>query len=64
MRHHGDVARLELPADQLPRAVTEPLRGQIRRALLAAGFRYVTLDLGGLQSGAFTLTELRKGPVD
>ena len=55
VRHHGDIARVELPADDLPRAVTEPLREEIRRAVTAAGFRFAVVDLAGLQSGAFTL---------
>lgn len=55
VRHHGDVARLELAAEDLPRAVTEPLRQQVLEAVRGAGFRFVALDLGGIQSGAFTL---------
>jgi uncharacterized protein len=55
VRHHGDVARIELAADDLVRAVAEPLRTQIQRAVTAAGFRFVAVDLGGIQSGAFTL---------
>ena len=60
VRHHGDIARLELPADDLVRAVTEPLRGQVLRAVRAAGFRFVALDLAGIQSGAFTLSLLTR----
>lgn len=59
VRHHGDVARVELPAADLARAAAEPLRRQVRQAVLQAGFRYAALDLGGLQSGDFTLTVLR-----
>jgi uncharacterized protein len=55
VRHHGDVARIELPAGDLLRAVTEPLRDAVREAVLAAGFRFATVDLAGVQSGAFTL---------
>jgi uncharacterized protein len=55
VRHHGDVARLELPAADLIRAVSEPLRSAVQAAVLAAGFRFVTVDLAGIQSGAFTL---------
>ncbi len=55
IRHHDDIARLELPADQLVAAASSPLREEILRAVRAAGFRYVALDLGGMQSGAFTL---------
>jgi uncharacterized protein len=55
VRHHDEVARIELIAEDLPRAVTEPLRSQVLRAVRGAGFRFVTVDLGGIQSGAFTL---------
>lgn len=55
VRHHGDVARVELSADDLVRAVTEPLRTAVRDAVRGCGFRFVALDLGGVQSGAFTL---------
>ncbi len=63
VRHHGDIARIELPADDLVRAAAEPLRRQVRQAVVGAGFRYAVLDLGGLQSGDFTLTVLRRDPV-
>jgi uncharacterized protein len=55
VRHHGEIARIELPAEDLPRAVTDPLRAAVRDAVVAAGFRFATVDLGGVQSGAFTL---------
>jgi uncharacterized protein len=55
VRHHGDVARIELPVDDLPRAVGEPLRSAVQRAVISAGFRFAALDLAGVQSGAFTL---------
>jgi pyridinium-3,5-biscarboxylic acid mononucleotide sulfurtransferase len=54
VRHHGDVARVELPVNELARAVAE-LRGPIHSAVVAAGFRFVAVDLAGIQSGAFTL---------
>jgi uncharacterized protein len=59
VRHHGEVARIELPADDLVRAVTEPLRTLVHEAVTGAGFRFVTVDLAGLQSGAFTGAYLR-----
>ncbi len=60
VRHHGDVARIELPMPDLVRAVTEPTRELVRRAVVGAGFRFVTVDLAGMQSGAFTLTVLQQ----
>jgi pyridinium-3,5-biscarboxylic acid mononucleotide sulfurtransferase len=58
VRHHGDVARVELPAGELVRAVSAPAREQIRAAIIAAGFRFVAVDLAGIQSGAFTMSLL------
>jgi len=58
VRHHGEIARLELPATDLVRAVSEPLRTQVQAAVRRAGFRFVVVDLAGLQSGLFTLTVL------
>jgi len=54
VRHHGDVARVEFPVADVARAASE-LREPILDAVRAAGFRFVALDLAGLQSGAFTL---------
>ncbi len=55
VRHHGEVARVELPESDLVRAVTSPLRERVDAAVRAAGFRFVAVDLRGIQSGAFTL---------
>jgi pyridinium-3,5-biscarboxylic acid mononucleotide sulfurtransferase len=55
VRHHGDVARIELPLADLERAAAPPLREQVSQAVLSAGFRFVALDLAGMQSGAFTM---------
>ncbi|WP_316574387.1 ATP-dependent sacrificial sulfur transferase LarE [Nocardia canadensis] len=55
VRHHGEVARIEVADADIARAAVAPLREQIQAAVRAAGFRFVALDLAGLQSGAFTL---------
>ena len=60
VRHHGDVARVELPPVDIPRAVAWPLRDAVHRAVRAAGFRFVCVDLAGLQTGAFTLALIDK----
>ncbi|HEV2018633.1 MAG TPA: ATP-dependent sacrificial sulfur transferase LarE [Gemmatimonadaceae bacterium] len=54
-RWHETVVRLEIPAEMFERVVTDPLRGELRRACRRAGFKFVTLDLGGLQSGSLSL---------
>ncbi|MFI6072022.1 ATP-dependent sacrificial sulfur transferase LarE [Actinoplanes sp. NPDC051343] len=55
VRHHGPVARIELPVEDLVRAVTDPLRTRVRAAVVEAGFRYAAVDVAGVQSGSFTL---------
>jgi len=52
VRHHDDVARLELPRADLPRAVEPEMARQISAAVKAAGFRYVALDLEGYRMGS------------
>ena len=60
VRHHGEIARLELPVADLPRAVSE-VRDALLAAVKSAGFRFVSLDLAGIQSGAFTLPLVTRG---
>ena len=60
VRHHGDLGRVELVAADLERAKVEPLRSAIRNAVLGAGFRFVSVDPAGLQSGAFTLALIER----
>ncbi len=59
VRHHGEVARLELPLDELELAVRPETRQRLVARVRGAGFRYVSLDLAGVQSGAFTLSVSR-----
>jgi uncharacterized protein len=62
VRHHGEVARIELPAHDLTRAVSEGTRQQVHAAVMAAGFRFVAVDVLGIQSGAFTMSALAEQP--
>jgi pyridinium-3,5-biscarboxylic acid mononucleotide sulfurtransferase len=64
VRHHDEIARIELPPADLPRAVAEPTRSLILDAVRAAGFRFVAVDLAGVQSGAFTLPLVEAPPHD
>jgi uncharacterized protein len=49
VRHYGDTARIELPADDLARAAA--MAADLVEAVTGAGYTYVTLDLAGLRSG-------------
>ena len=59
VRHHGDIARVEVPLADLGRFTEPGVREGVLTALRAAGFRHITLDLAGLQSGAFTMAVVR-----
>lgn len=50
VRHHGEVVRVELPLADLPAALEQ--REAVVEAVLAAGWRFVALDLEGLRSGS------------
>ncbi len=50
VRHHGEVARVEVDGPELERAFS--LRDQVVVAVRSAGYRYVTLDLEGFRSGS------------
>jgi pyridinium-3,5-biscarboxylic acid mononucleotide sulfurtransferase len=52
VRHHGELARIELTRDELPRALSLDVFDRVSRELRALGFRYITLDLEGFRSGS------------
>ena len=52
VRHHGDVARIELPAGELARILEPGCRERVVGVVLSTGYRFVTLDLEGFRSGS------------
>jgi uncharacterized protein len=52
VRHHGDLARVEIARSELPRALTMEMLDAITAALKQAGYQYVTLDCTGFRSGS------------
>ncbi len=59
VRHHGEIARLEVGPEELERAFAE--REKITAELLDAGFLYVALDLAGYKSGSLNAALKKKG---
>jgi uncharacterized protein len=51
VRHHGEIARIEVPVADLDRVVSR--REAVVAAVRAAGYRWATLDLAGFRSGGF-----------
>jgi pyridinium-3,5-biscarboxylic acid mononucleotide sulfurtransferase len=52
VRHHGELARIEIGRDELARALEPGTRETIVRELKAIGYRYVTIDLQGYRMGS------------
>ena len=52
VRHHGDLARIEIAREDLPRALSLPTLQKITAAIKPLGFLYVTLDTEGYRSGS------------
>jgi uncharacterized protein len=50
VRDHGDLARIEVPPQEITRAVA--VKDDVAAALRGLGFRYVTIDLEGFRSGS------------
>lgn len=50
VRHHNELARLELPAEEFAQAIAQHMT--IVNGIKAAGYRFVTLDLAGFRSGS------------
>lgn len=51
VRHHGDVARIEVPREDLPRLLEPGLGARLSEEVRAAGFLHVAVDLDGFRSG-------------
>jgi uncharacterized protein len=52
VRHHGNLARIEIANEDLPRALSLPVFEAITTAIKPLGFLYVTLDTEGYRSGS------------
>ncbi len=52
VRHHGNLARIELPAGDMPLVMAPEQREKVVAKLLSLGYNYVALDLAGFRSGS------------
>jgi uncharacterized protein len=52
VRHHGRVARIEVPSEQIEALVRPETRAAITAAIKGTGYTYVTVDLDGFRSGS------------
>ena len=54
VRHHGDVARIEVEEAEIPRLIAE--RGRVTAAVREAGYKFVSADLEGYATGSLNRT--------
>ena len=64
VRHHGEIVRIEIALEELPRALTAEMAREFTAVFKGLGFKFVTLDLEGFRSGSMnqllTADELRR----
>ena len=56
VRHHGNLARIEINPDEMKKLMTSAIRETIVSGIQQAGFTYVTLDLCGYRTGSMNET--------
>jgi uncharacterized protein len=65
VRHHGEMVRIEIAREELPRALTAEMAREFTAVFKELGFKFVTLDLEGFRSGSMnqllTAEELLRG---
>ncbi|HEY6304400.1 MAG TPA: ATP-dependent sacrificial sulfur transferase LarE [Terriglobales bacterium] len=65
VRHHGEIVRIEIAREELPRALTAEMAREFTAVFKGLGFKFVTLDLEGFRSGSMnqllTAEELLRG---
>jgi uncharacterized protein len=52
VRHHGDIVRIEIAREELPRALSSEMAREFAYIFKKLGFKFVTLDLEGFRSGS------------
>jgi len=57
VRHHGEIARIEIARDEMHRALTPEMFLEFTRVFKSLGFAFVTLDTEGFRSGSMNSTK-------
>lgn len=64
LRHHGELARVEVDPAELPRALDPGMATRMVDALKPLGFRYVSLDLEGYRTGSLNeVLQIAREPI-
>ncbi|HEY4677851.1 MAG TPA: TIGR00268 family protein, partial [Candidatus Angelobacter sp.] len=57
VRHHGEIARIEIAQDELARALTPEMFREFTQVFKALGFTFVTVDTEGFRSGSMNIAK-------
>jgi uncharacterized protein len=60
VRHHGDLARIEVGKSKIKRAISPEIAARIAVAFKKIGYNYITLDIEGYRQGSMNEPLLRK----
>ena len=52
VRHHGEIARIEIARDEMPKALSVEMFDRLSREFKRIGFRFVAIDVDGYRTGA------------
>jgi uncharacterized protein len=52
VRHHGDIARIEIDREEMARALSIEMFGRFSSEFKKLGFRFVAIDVDGYRTGA------------
>jgi pyridinium-3,5-biscarboxylic acid mononucleotide sulfurtransferase len=67
VRHHGEIVRIEIALEELPRALTSEMAREFTTVFKRLGFKFITLDLEGFRSGSMnqllTAEQLLRGRI-
>jgi len=61
VRCHGMLARIEIPLDEFSIILENDIRERVCNALAGIGFSFISLDLGGYESGKMNMTKKKAG---
>jgi len=61
VRHHGDMARIEVPKKDIPTLIEEETRRKVVEGFREIGYNYVTIDLAGYRTGSMNIGFERRG---
>jgi uncharacterized protein len=59
VRHHGELVRIEIAREELPRALTTEMFAEFSRIFRQLGFLYITVDVEGFRSGSMNAALVR-----